>query len=95
MKIRTKPNAAKWWHQDVVTTDDTGAEARYCGDPHCTGKCGLPALVIPADDRRPALKARGDAGAICNVFAVMGKWDGPRIDLPEDDRAAWLKRIWM
>lgn len=92
-KIRCVYNDAHWLHQDLLVRDN-GVETRYCGDRYCPGKCGLPALVIPADGDGPEVVARGDAGAVCLVFEPRSTWAGERVTVPEPECAKWRKVYW-
>ena len=71
---------------------------RFCGDNWCTGKCGLPALIIPwssAGGRNYWAKASGSqvaCGALMQGRRV--EWTGATVEVPPEHRADFEKRLW-
>lgn len=83
-----------------VIWQDAESPQRFCGDNWCTGKCKLPALVIPLDapentDRDWFTKASGSQVAHGRFMQVKRvEWNGERILVPEEFREDFLKRYW-
>jgi hypothetical protein len=71
------------------------APVRYCGESWCTGACGLPALVIPAGDAAPEMKAYSDmtaCGPTMQAWRVT--WRGTKAEIPPQHHDAFRKMMW-
>lgn len=82
----------------MVRWTDGAEPVHYCGESHCTGGCGLPALVIPVpNDWGTELKARSSMTARGLVMQPWGTphWSGVKAEAPEEHRAALLKAYWL
>ena len=70
----------------------------FCGDNWCTGKCGLPALVIsaePCDGDGLFWKASGSQVACGPVMQSMRvQWDGEKVEVPDVHRARFQRLLW-
>lgn len=84
-------------HTALIVTMAEGVEPiRCCGDSWCTGKCGLPALCVPAGDGWPDCKAYGSqvaCGMVVQPWRVT--WTGNKVDVPEEQRSALRKKWWL
>lgn len=68
---------------------------RFCGESWCGGTCELPALIIPATDDWPELKAYSSmvaCGPVMQRWRV--KWAGAKVEIPETYWPDFLKMMW-
>ena len=73
-----------------VQVDGEGVE--YCGESHCRGRCGLPALFLRYGGKE--FKAHSNMVAVGAVWQQK-EWDGPRVYVPETENAEELiKAMW-
>jgi len=95
--LRTVYRDGHGLHPDVLVQFQEDQEPiRCCGDSWCAGDCGLPALVIPATDDKPEFKTYSVMTAHGPVMQRWRlEWMGPRVEIPVEHRADFLKRIWM
>ena len=91
MKIRT---SGDWSRHETVTVDN--ADVNYCADAWCDGRCGMPALVIPAEGQEPELRVRSSATAFGPTFQPWRHttWNGAKVEVPEADRAMSRRMYW-
>lgn len=83
-------------HLAVEVTYAEGESATIgCGESWCDGRCGLPAIVIPAAGGCSELKMHSGMVAIGPVMAPFRvEWKGGRIEVPEAHREDFRKRMW-
>lgn len=82
------------WHPTIKTSKH--GDQHFCGYSWCSGKCGLPALVIPADGERPEYKVMGSMvayGAAAQPWRV--KWEGQKVEVDNEDREHLLRQYWI
>ena len=81
----------------VLVTWRPGEEpVRVCGESWCDGRCGYPAMVIPADTERSEHKMYSSMvvfGPVMQRWRL--EWKGAKIEAPEEFRANLLKRVWL
>lgn len=86
-------------HVDILVTWKEGDQPqRFCGDNWCTGNCGLPALIIPwppCEGRERYAKVSGSQVACGPLMqAKRVEWMGEKIEVPEEHRADFNRRLW-
>lgn len=84
-------------HVAILATLAEGADPiRCCGESWCAGKCGMPALCVPASDGWPNCKVYSDVVA-CGMAVQPWRvtWTGNRVDVSEEQRAALRKKWWL
>ena len=101
LSVRTVHGTLKdmWWHPAIVIRRpgeaDFGAE-RYCGDSHCSGKCGLPGLFLRVGES--VLKAHSSMVACGLVWQDKeNRWKGERVFYapgPDEDIKILVKMMW-
>ena len=79
----------------TITESTTGIVA--CGHSWCSGKCGLPALILEHDGKE--LKAYGSMTAFGHVFQSwrVEEWKGAKVSVTLGDAsvANALSRLWV
>ena len=78
-----------------VTYTEGGVPRDYCGDSWCKGNCGLPALVIPAHDKYPEMKAYSNMVAAGHFMQAwrLG-WTGAKVEVPQEHWVDFLRKWW-
>jgi hypothetical protein len=84
------------WHPVVrITYVEGDLPIDVCGDSWCTGACGLPAGVIPADVERGEEKVHSDMVAVGRMMQPFRRpWTGAKVEIPEQYRADFRKSWW-
>lgn len=84
-------------HTRVAVTYREGDEPVIgCGETWCRGDCGLPAITMPEGNGWPALKMRSSMvayGELMQPFRCA--WTGATVEVPEEHRADFLRRVWQ
>lgn len=98
-RIKDAPFEFGKTHCEIDVTWAEGQESqRFCGDNWCTGTCGLPVLMIPwpsVQGRERWGKASGSQVACGSLMQCKRvEWTGSRVDVPNEHRADFEKRLW-
>lgn len=79
-----------------VTWVEAAEPVKFCGASWCSGRCGLPALVIPpCSDWPRGAKAYSDmvaCGSMMQGWRVT--WTGEMVEIPEEHRTDFAQRMW-
>jgi hypothetical protein len=94
IKDADHPDPSQWLHSNIIIV---GQEAtHYCGDSHCKGSCGFPALML-AHPLYGEFKAHSSMVACGPVFQKK-PWDGSKVQIldliPDLDPETCLKMMW-
>lgn len=83
-------------HPATLVSIRGAAPVRVCGDSWCRGRCGLPAMVIPAHGGRPEMRLHGSmvaCGPVMQSWRV--EWTGARIEAPAETWEYLRGRWWI
>lgn len=89
--LRVKDGHVLHPHSTILVSFDNGKtwdERHFCGNSHCTGKCGYPALTAMGQ------RARGSMVAMGMVFERIREWTGERVEVPTELQERALKMWW-
>jgi hypothetical protein len=82
----------------VVQWTEDAEPQRFCDHSWCTGKCGLPALVMPPTTAAVSLRERKAYSSMVACGAMMQawrvEWTGEKVEVPEEHRADIAERMW-
>src|SRR5512143_289286 len=95
--IKTIHNDNDWMHNIIeVIFSENKSPLKFCGDSWCSGKCNMPALIIPESDNMLEHKMYSNMTAFGQLMQPWRvKWIGEKIEIPEQYREELMKRYWM